>query len=90
MRILTVTAATLLCTFPGWAKTISTPNSTVVIGGADIGKRVCYYEDKAYSYGAILQIGDHYIICKEANDYETNGELSWQELKKEKNNRKSK
>ncbi|MDG3085997.1 DUF1496 domain-containing protein [Vibrio hannami] len=63
------------------AKTISTPDKAIVLGGDDIGKRVCYYQDKAYSEGAVLQIGEHYIICDKANSFETNGSLKWHQLK---------
>ncbi|GLT19296.1 hypothetical protein GCM10007938_30780 [Vibrio zhanjiangensis] len=58
---------------------ITTPGKPVVIGidGSHAGKRVCYYQDQAYSLGAVLQVGDHYITCDRANDFETNGALKW-------------
>ncbi|MGF1720497.1 YnjH family protein [Vibrio kyushuensis] len=60
------------------AKIISTPGKAIIgVNAADIGKRVCYYQDQAYSLGSILQVGEHYMICKEANDFETNGALKW-------------
>lgn len=60
------------------AKVVSTPNTAVVVGvGSDIGKRVCYYQDKSYSVGALLKVGDYYMICKAENAYETNGALKW-------------
>ena len=27
--------------------------------------------------GAILQVGEHYMTCDRANDFETNGALKW-------------
>lgn len=63
------------------AKIIATPSKPIVaVDGSSIGKRVCYYQDQAYSIGSILQIGDHYLICKEQNDFETNGALMWHQL----------
>ncbi|KHT52787.1 DUF1496 domain-containing protein [Vibrio sinaloensis] len=43
-----------------------------------VGKRVCYYQDQAYSLGAILQVGEHYLICQAANKFESNGSLLWE------------
>lgn len=64
-----------------FANTISTPGKAVIgINAAEVGKRVCYYQDKAYSDGAILQVGPHYMICTDANDFETNGALKWVQL----------
>lgn len=62
------------------AKSYSTPEKAIVLGGNDIGKRVCYYEDKAYSEGAVLRIGEQYIVCGKANSFETNGQLKWVQL----------
>lgn len=61
-----------------YAKNITTPKPAVIIGAhSDIGKRVCYYEDKSYSIGAVLQVGDYYMVCKAENSYETNSALKW-------------
>lgn len=68
------------------AKTISTPEKAIVLGGNDIGKRVCYYEDKAYSEGAVLKIGDEYIVCGKSNSFETNGQLKWLRLESKPSN----
>lgn len=63
------------------ANTITTPAKTVIgINASEIAKRVCYYQDQAYSDGAILQVGEHYMVCKAANDFETNGALKWVQL----------
>ncbi|USD42166.1 DUF1496 domain-containing protein [Vibrio sp. SCSIO 43135] len=70
--------STVLSALPASAKIISTPSKPIVaVDGSAAAKRVCYYEDKAYSLGAMLQIGDNTIVCQEANDYETNGALRW-------------
>ncbi|MDE1338085.1 DUF1496 domain-containing protein [Vibrio aestuarianus] len=67
------------------AKVISTPsNPLVVTGTGKSQQRVCYYNDKAYSIGAVLQVGEVYMLCKEANDFEKNGALRWVILEKTK------
>ncbi len=65
------------------AKSISTPATVPVVVDSNIGKRVCYYQDQAYSEGALLQVGDLYMICKAANKFETNGQLKWIQLETE-------
>lgn len=67
------------------AKVISTPsNPLIVTGTGKSQQRVCYYDDKAYSIGAVLQVGEIYMLCKEANDFEKNGALRWVILEKTK------
>lgn len=68
------------------AKVITTPGEKplVALDGSDIAKRVCYYQDQAYSLGAIVQVGDHYMVCKETNSFETNGALKWATLEEKK------
>lgn len=67
------------------AKVISAPsNPLVVTGTGKSQQRVCYYDDKAYSIGAVLQVGEIYMLCKEANDFEKNGALRWVILEKAK------
>lgn len=56
---------------------VSTPKPAIVLDGGDMGKRVCYYEDKAYSEGAVLQVGEVYMLCQRASQIETNGPLKW-------------
>lgn len=72
----------LLVSNTGYGNTISTPGNTVIVGtgNSPIGKRVCYYKDKAYSVGAILQVGEHYMICSKENAHESNGPLRWYPL----------
>ncbi|TMX47351.1 DUF1496 domain-containing protein [Vibrio sp. Hep-1b-8] len=67
--------------FSAQANTISTTAKPIIaVNAGEIGKRVCYYQDQAYSDGAILQVGEHYMICSAANDFETNGALKWSPL----------
>mgnify|MGYP001193075768 CR=1 FL=1 len=74
-------SSTLLFSLSAYGKNVSTPSKAVIIGtGSQPTKRVCYYQDKAYSIGAILQVGKHYIICKQENKFESNGPLSWYSL----------
>tara|TARA_Y100001956_G_scaffold78566_1_gene90514 strand:+ start:2049 stop:2339 length:291 start_codon:yes stop_codon:yes gene_type:complete len=70
----------LISSFAHAEKVTALPNKAIVGIGVDasqVTKRVCYYQDQAYSLGAILQVGEHYMICQAANDFETNGSLSW-------------
>ncbi|WP_070965113.1 DUF1496 domain-containing protein [Vibrio sonorensis] len=61
-----------------FGKTITTPSKAIVgVNATDAVKRVCWYQDSAYSEGAILQVGEFYIKCQAANDFETNGALKW-------------
>lgn len=71
------------------AKTISTPATPVpVVVDGNVGKRVCYYQDQAYSEGALLQVGELYMICQAANNFETNGQLKWVQLDNDKKSHK--
>ncbi|MBO0214051.1 YnjH family protein [Vibrio sp. Vb2880] len=63
--------------------TVSTSNQHNMLMDGNLGKRVCYYDDKAYSEGSVLQIGAVYMICQRANDFETNGPLKWVLLQQE-------
>jgi hypothetical protein len=71
------------------AKTISTSATPVpVVVDGNVGKRVCYYQDQAYSEGALLQVGELYMSCQAANNFETNGQLKWVQLDNNKKSRK--
>jgi len=72
----------LASAFPANAnKVISTPSRGVaVVTDANLGARVCYYEDKAYSLGAVLNISGVLIECIEEKDFELNGSLKWKAL----------
>ncbi|EGR2446796.1 TPA: DUF1496 domain-containing protein [Vibrio cholerae] len=54
-----------------------TPAKLPIVIGDDIAKRVCYYQDQAYSEGAVILVGEVYLSCQRANDFETNGPLQW-------------
>ncbi len=56
------------------------PAPIVTLNADKVGERICYYNDRAYSFGAIIQVGDYYMECKAANDFETNGPLKWQQI----------
>lgn len=59
-------------------KSVSTPKrSALVISAADLKHRVCYYQDQAYSFGALLEVGSYIMRCDEANNFESNGALKW-------------
>ncbi|MEI2563297.1 DUF1496 domain-containing protein [Vibrio metoecus] len=55
----------------------TTTTTLPVVVGDDIAKRVCYYQDQAYSEGAVIVVGEIYLVCQRANDFETNGPLKW-------------
>lgn len=79
LKLLSITAM-VFCTNVAQAKTISTPSKPIVATTTDSIKRVCYYQDQAYSEGAILQVGDYLLHCTVSHDYELNGALKWQTL----------
>ncbi|EGU47470.1 hypothetical protein VII00023_07319 [Vibrio ichthyoenteri ATCC 700023] len=64
-------------------KSFSPPKkAAIVVNASDLKHRICYYQDQAYSLGALLNVGEHIIRCVEANDFETNGQLKWVMLNK--------
>ncbi|MCG3724324.1 DUF1496 domain-containing protein [Vibrio cincinnatiensis] len=76
-KILVVT--TLLTSHTLLAESNHTLPKTVLLEHGST-QRVCYYQDKAYSEGAILPIGQTVLICQRANKFETNGSLKWNPL----------
>lgn len=38
---------------------------------------VCFYEDKRYSKGAVISVGDRLLVCEREKSFEQNGRLSW-------------
>ncbi|WP_394141860.1 YnjH family protein [Vibrio chagasii] len=78
-------ASAIFCSMPASAnKVISTPGKAAVVvtqGGQQ--QRVCYYDDKAYSIGAVLEVSGVVIQCAAENDFETNGALAWIQIKKD-------
>ncbi|ELH4235170.1 YnjH family protein [Vibrio fluvialis] len=77
------TAIVIASTVQANTVSTSTQQNTLLMDGG-IGKRVCYYEDKAYSEGSVVRIAQVYMICQRANDFETNGPLKWVVLQQEK------
>lgn len=74
----------LLIPIVGYTNTISSPGKAIVIGDSSrVFTRTCYYQDKAYSLGAILQVGSHYMVCTEEKKHESNGALRWAPLDQE-------
>ena len=62
-------------------KTISMPaKAAVVVTQSGSQQRVCYYNDKAYSLGAVVDVSGVLIRCAAENDFETNGALGWVEI----------
>ncbi|MGR5237135.1 YnjH family protein [Vibrio alfacsensis] len=66
------------------AKSYSTQEAkALVVADGKLGQRICYYDDKAYTEGAMLKIDDVLLVCADANDFESNGALRWVILKKD-------
>jgi hypothetical protein len=60
---------------------ISTKEKGVVVVTQSNNKhRVCYYNDKAYSIGAVIEVSGVVIKCTAENDFETNSALAWIEV----------
>lgn len=62
------------------AKTISTPKAAVILNEGQINQRVCYFDDKAYTIGAVIVVGEVLLECVAEKDFELNGALKWQKL----------
>ena len=60
------------------AKSYSTPDTkALVVADGKLEQRVCYYDDKAYTTGAVLNVEGILLMCTDDNDFETNGLLKW-------------
>ncbi|MDP5291133.1 DUF1496 domain-containing protein [Oceanimonas sp. CHS3-5] len=57
------------------ADTIST--APVELNIATGTEPVCYYADKRYSRGAVIQMGSQWFVCEREKSFEQNGRLSW-------------
>ncbi|PME30172.1 hypothetical protein BCV39_16590 [Vibrio sp. 10N.286.55.E10] len=77
-----VILSAVLCSISASAnETISTPaKAAVVVTQSGSQQRVCYYNDRAYSVGAIVEVSGVVIKCAAENDFETNGALGWVEI----------
>lgn len=65
------------------AKTVTTPKSSVIVTDGKLFEKVCYYEDKAYTLGAVIQVGELYLICSKEQEFELNGDLRWLQLEQD-------
>jgi hypothetical protein len=69
------------------SKVITTPGSdigaAVLLSDSKLGKRVCFYNDKAYSIGSVIKVGGVVLQCVAEQDFEMNGQLKWKALKSE-------
>ncbi len=81
LKIFVILSA-LLCSISASANKItSTPaKAAVVVTQSGSQQRVCYYNDKAYSVGAVVEVSGVVIKCAAENDFETNGALGWVEI----------
>ncbi|WP_299022050.1 DUF1496 domain-containing protein [uncultured Photobacterium sp.] len=46
-------------------------------------QRVCFYDGKEYSVGAVLVVGEIILECGPENDFESNGKVRWNKLEKQ-------
>ena len=77
----------MLLSLPTQAKNYSVTDKPEVepsiefnLDGKVINQRLCFYEDKAYSLGAIVDIGGYKLQCAVENEVELNGRLMWKNL----------
>ncbi|EKO3845782.1 YnjH family protein [Vibrio harveyi] len=84
ISVLLASVAAVLSSF-AMAKSYNTPDSkALVVADGKLGQRVCYYDDKAYTTGAVLNIDGVLLMCTDENDFETNGSLKWVVFQKDK------
>lgn len=86
-QVVIVALSGLLVSGAAFAKIITTPGAdvgaAVLLSDSKLGKRVCYYNDKAYSLGAVINVEGVVLQCVEEQDFEMNGQLKWKALKSE-------
>ncbi|PHZ60725.1 hypothetical protein CRG86_003640 [Photobacterium leiognathi] len=77
----------MFLSLPTHAKTYSIANTPEIepsiefnLDGQVTNQRLCFYEDKAYSLGAIIAIDGVKLECVAENSIETNGRLMWKKL----------
>ncbi|MEZ8037546.1 YnjH family protein [Vibrio crassostreae] len=81
LTIFVILSAVLYSISASANKIISTPaKAAVVVTQSGSQQRVCYYNDRAYSVGAIVEVSGVVIKCAAENDFETNGALGWVEI----------
>jgi hypothetical protein len=80
---ITIFAVTACLSGSVFSKSYSTAESkALVVADGKLGQRLCYYDDKAYTVGAVIKVDDVLIECTAENDFETNGSLKWVVLNK--------
>ncbi|MGF1761487.1 YnjH family protein [Photobacterium sagamiensis] len=73
----------LLMSFMTESKVVSTNQyHGISIENQSLIGRLCLYEGKEYSSGAVIVIKDVAIKCQPENSFETNGKLHWKEINK--------
>jgi hypothetical protein len=87
IRVVILGAVGVLLASTVSAKVITTPGSdvgaAVLLSDSKLGKRVCYYNDKAYSLGAVINVEGVVLQCVAEQGFEMNGQLKWKALKSE-------
>ncbi len=72
---------------------LNVTNTKLLVTPGDWSKDECHYENKLYSYGAIIVVQmdkqKKQFICSNLNSYELNGKLGWKELGVNKDNKVS-
>jgi len=58
----------------------------VIMNGSNNLNRVCLYEDKTYSLGAVILVGSVYLDCVPEKKIETDGRLMWERIQSEDQN----
>ena len=58
----------------------------VIMNGSNNLNRVCLYEDKTYSLGAVILVGNVYLDCIPEKKIETDGRLMWERIQSENQN----
>ncbi|WP_407676576.1 DUF1496 domain-containing protein [Photobacterium obscurum] len=53
----------------------------ITVQSSSFNHRVCMYEGKDYSLGAVLVVDKIVLECKPENDFESNGRLKWHRIK---------
>ncbi|GHA30111.1 DUF1496 domain-containing protein [Oceanisphaera arctica] len=49
---------------------------------------VCFYEDRRYSRGSVIEMGKQLFVCEREQSFEQNGRLSWHPFPLESNDKR--
>ena len=52
----------------------------VIMEGSNNMSRICLYEGKAFSLGAVILVGGVYLDCVPEKNVETSGRLKWEKI----------